>query len=73
MEQPLFLIKQFTKKVYCNSAEEVKVTLKREFRGTHVSLQEPSASGINRICFLTVLPTGAIIDTYTLKIVDIYN
>lgn len=73
MKKSLFLIKKFTKKIPCNSLEEVKVTLQSEFRGNHVSLLEPSDSGVNRITFLTVLPTGSIIDTYTLKVVDTLN
>nr|WP_289073808.1 hypothetical protein [uncultured Halomonas sp.] len=58
---PRFTIRQFSRRVGCNSLTELKATLNDAFAGESVSIQYTRASGLSATLFVDVTQQGAVL------------
>lgn len=57
-------LKDYSRSVYFQTLEELKITLEHDFKGRHVAIHLTSPRGIVAPYFITVTSDGDVVETY---------
>lgn len=57
-------LKDYSRSVYFQTLEELKVTLEHDYKGRHIAIHLTSPRGMVAPYFVSVLPCGEVVETY---------